>query len=72
MENRRESVYSFNHFSNQIKYSVYRFEGLFQVKCHYEKLIGAYVKDDMGNFWKALSKWYDEVDVLIRCAWKAS
>ena len=59
METRRESAYSFNHFSNQIKYSFYKFEGLFQVKCHYEKLIGAYAKNDMNSFWKALTKWYE-------------
>ena len=71
-ENRCESVYSFNHFSNQIKYSVYKFEGLFQVYCHYDKLISAYIKDDMVAFWKALSKWHDEDDFLIRFAWKAA
>lgn len=62
-------MYSFNHFSNQIKYSVEKFEGLYGVRVMYEKVLQAYVRGD--NVMKVMGKWWEEVDSLVKCAFKA-
>lgn len=30
------------------------------------------MKEDLGVFWKVMGKWFEEVDALVRCAWKAA
>lgn len=51
-------MYSFNHFSNQIKYSVEKFEGLHAVRSMYEKVLQAYVRGDSPVI-KVMGKWWD-------------
>jgi hypothetical protein len=38
---------------------------------NYEKILHAYVRDESQTLWRAVGKWYEELDVLIKAAFKA-